>query len=123
MGRRNEEEKAKHRAKQKRYCEKYPERIKESQRKYRNSEKGKEALARYYPRKKELDQIRRLKGNAKSIEECNKDLYHKWWTTAEERFLIDNYQIMSIKEISVALGRTYMAVERKRNKLGLKKGT
>src|SRR5699024_260756 len=45
----------------------------------------------------------------------------KQWTTLEDKFLRENYQEMTIKEIAEKLGRTYGSVVGRINYTGIKK--
>lgn len=111
---RTEEQKAKHRLAQRRYAQKYPERVKASLEKYRKSLKAK-------PRNREINNRYRRNANAKSYERCDKNLHGTRWRYDEVIYLIENYQNKTISELAIETGRTISAIERKRNKLGLKK--
>ena len=119
MGRRTDEQRAKHRLEQQRYREKHPERVKESQKKYVN--KCKKLGKKYWSVNYETRNERRRERNAESIENCDKFLYKAKWSDEEVKYLIDNYQTKTIPELSALMGRTEMSIERKRNRLGLKK--
>ena len=117
-----EERKKRHKMSQRRYALNNPEKVKETSRRYRE-EHYEEIRARWKSPeylKKNRDWKKKLNDN--TFIECDKEKWHKLWTDDEVDFLISNYQNMSIPEIAKELGRTYIAVERKRNKLGLQKG-
>lgn len=56
-------------------------------------------------------------------EETNSIAKKKWqiWTAADLKYLYDNYQDKTIFQLAQTLGRTWAAVSRKMNLLGLKK--
>ena len=98
-----------------------PESVKKSSKKYRDTHK--EQIRERYTSEPYLkkQRTRKQKKNLQSIENCDTDIYRKNWTDEEVQYLIDNYQSMTIPELSEKMGRTIMAIERKRNKLGLRK--
>lgn len=113
-----EEAKERHRKQQREYYLKNRDKYYNSLKRYRETQKYRD----YYENiGREKTRLRKIRQNAKSVEECDKDIYYKRWTEDEVEFLIDNYQTMTIPQIAKETGRTIMAVERKRNKLGLVK--
>lgn len=117
----SDEKKKKHRDYQKEWRKKNPERARAISKRYRESHRdaiaGKHASEEYL----EYERMRRAKANAESIEKCDKDIYHKRWADDEVIYLIENYQEKTIPELAFETGRTIAAIERKRNKLGLRK--
>lgn len=105
---------------QKAYAKRHPDKVREYAKKYyeRNKEKYNGSRS---PEETEKQRLRRIEQNRKSYEECDKYIYGTRWTNEEIQFLVDNYNTMTISEIALTTGRTIMAVERKRNKLGLVK--
>lgn len=117
-----EEKKARKLEYNRRYVERHKEEVKRKAKAYKEAH-YEEYRARWTsPRYLKANRDRKKLANDQSFIECDKEKWHKFWTDDEVDFLISNYQNMSIPEIAKELGRTYMTVERKRNKLGLKKG-
>lgn len=131
-----EEQKRKRAESQKKYRATHRKEYQEYQREYvkRNQEKIKEMSKRWrdnnrekineYHRQEyvlEYERKRKKKANQESFEECDKDLYRQRWTKAETDYLVENYQNKTIPELAKEMGRTIIAIERKRNKLGLRK--
>lgn len=82
-------------------------------------EKNKEFVREWATKNKEKVNNRRRQRNTDSIERA---IYsNEKWTEEETTYLIENYQKMKIYEIADTLGRSYSSVERKRNKLKLRK--
>jgi len=118
-----EEQRIKHNEWQRKYREKYPERVKATQLKYRLTHRDEiNKRCKKYRRGSEssYNEYRRRK-NQESIDNCDESLRRARWSEKEIDFLVDNYDHMTITEISLELGRTICAVERKRNMLGLHK--
>lgn len=107
---------------QKKYVENHKEEIREKSKKWREEHYEERRLKWTSPEALKETRERKKLANDLSFIECDKEKWHRVWTDDEVEFLIENYQDMTIPQIAKELGRTHIAVERKRNKLGLKKG-
>lgn len=116
-----ETKRAKHNEYQRRYRERHKERVKEQAKRWRDSHKEQLKLKSQTPEYKDRHNTLRRNKNRASIENC--DEYKRWkvWSDEEVKYLTDNYSTQNIYQIADYLGRSINAVERKRNKLGLRK--